>query len=1308
MRTFLLFFILLLAFTPQCEATYFQKLSVDEGLSSRKTFSLAKDQKGYLWIATSTHIDRFNGETFISYELPQQKDMYESRPHAVICSSDGNIYASTHKHIYRFNRDKDLFERLDYVQFPVSMSIRRIAMDEHKNLWIATDKGLFRANEQEKTQLVYNSHDFKNLHIIKKKLYFSTQDGILTLSQDSKGQYTFKKILEGSKIDHMGIETLYYDYKTEYLWIGTFSDGLFVYNLNDERLVSETNNDIKQPIRKILSISNNRIWAGIDGRGILEYNRFTGELLKNYTHSSHINHLFSDNIYDICSTPSKIWICTYNAGLMVYNKNNIIEKIYSKGNNVHQSIIENHVNIIFEDSKNNLWFGTDKGISKLNTETHLWDYYYNDSKNKGSVVLSIMEDQEYNIWTGGFACNLVCYEKGENKKRKTHTEGDKQVFNYIYSIAEDQEKDGIWMGGTSRLLTYYDLKTKKYQQYPSYQTNKIVAYGKDSLILATNRGVTFFNKKTKTSSPLNLRNSDNDTNFHTYPISNGITISPTNADEIWITTEGDGAFIYNIKTNDITQIGVKQGLSSNIACGVLFDSQGRAWISTENGLNCYNPKNKHIYFFDQTDGLPTNAFNFLAYAKRKNGNHIWGTPEGAVEINPERFTEETLSPLNLHFENFSLFYNKVTSQTKNSPLASDIDDVKEKINLSHQQHSFTIDFINLDYSKNAIYTWKLDGIDQDWITPTSEHKATYNNLPPGKYTFWVRTFMASTPNDFMERSIQFVIHPPFWWTPLAKFFYFIIIGVFIYIFIKAYKNRLDATASDQKIRFFINTAHDIRTPLTLIKAPLSEIDASTLNEEEQNALQLAKNNTEKLLNMVTQLMDFQKLEREAMRLYVEETNLKLFFENCVTNFQPLAIQKNIDLSLDITKEEGKGWIDRKKLNIIVDNLISNAIKYTKPHGNVCIKVDCNDRYLTLKVIDDGIGISQAAQKKLFNRFYRADNAVNSSETGSGIGLLLTKKMVLLHKGKISLSSKEKMGTTFTVELPIYEKAYNSSEILVKEAFTHQESTDDEHINEGLSNIRLLLVEDNEELRSYLSHIMRKSYTVFVAANGQEGLEMVKKKNPDIVLSDVMMPVLSGLEMCKILKSNIETCHIPVILLTALSEREEVVKGLNAGADDYMTKPFDMFILESKIKNILKNKELFRKKYLDKSAFTETVSGMNELDKEFMAKVIEYIEEQMSNEDFNIEALATNMAMSRSSFFKKIKSLTGQNPQEFIRDLRMKKAASFLLEQKYTIGEIAYLVGFPNAKYFSTAFKKYYGTTPSQFAETDNQQKEKEE
>lgn len=1292
MKRLLLTLLFLVNIFASVYAVSYINLSVEAGLSNRKVFSVTKCLKGYLWFATESGIDKYNGEAFTLYSLPSNNSFHVEKPKGIITSEDGTVYTFSSHYVYYFDEAADCFKMLDSIRVSNKESINCICI-HGEGLFIGTTNGLYFRRQSGNIEKV-DLKEAKNVICMsvqdEEVLWIGSTSGLVKLSCPDMVATSYRNKF-GERI-----QSVYFDKNTDYLWLGTFNNGLKVYDTKNNNEIELPHSKLNLPIRVIEQIDNTNVWVGIDGGGIAVFNRYNVEMIKRYSsQAGGDDHIYSNNIYDILSTDDLIWVTTYNAGIMVFNKKDITAAIYRKAVNVKNTINDNHVNAILEDSNGNLWFGTNQGLNLYDIKKKEWkNYISKTSANK--VILSIHEDRKKRIWVGGYASELICIDT--QKKSVTPvviTKSPNPNKNFVYSIEEDENGD-IWLGGIINDLVKYNPEKKVYKRFSVRNINHIKNFRKDSLAIATGNGLVILDKKNNKIKTVNLFECKGFKASHAYPFLNSVLEYPALSGNLWLATEGEGIYILNIYTNELKNISMKEGLSSDIAYGIMPDENGYIWVSTENGLNRINYKTGNINTFNTWDGLPHNAFNFRAYCRRKNGNMIWGGPEGAVEINPYQISKNNKETNNLRFESFSLFYNKITAESINSPLKQGIDNTKN-INLKYNQHSFSFDFINLTGSKNikTIYTWYLEGFDEQWSVPSGEHKATYTNVPPGDYIFRVKSQPSGYADDCAMREINIHISKPFWETAWAMAVYALFLLYVLYLIAKAYKNKLEAKDSDQKIRFFINIAHDIRTPLTLIKAPLNEIEGEKLSDNGKSALALAQKNTEKLLSMVSQLLDFQKIEREAMKLYVEETDLNEYIESCLSSFQLLAKEKHIYFDIRQPEEKYTGWIDRKKVSLIIDNLVSNSIKYTNEYGNICIETKIKSGVMTINVKDDGIGISPEAQKKLFNRFYRADNTANSKETGSGIGLMLTKKMVTLHKGKITLISKENIGTTFSVEIPINRNSYNSNEILYKEERTKvlmQSTAKDDSTN----NLKVLLIEDNDELRDYLSRLLAKNYCVIDASNGEEGLEKIKKEMPDFILSDVMMPGISGIELCEKVKSDIDTCHIPLILLTALSEREDIIKGINAGADDYLTKPFDLHILESKINTIIKNRKLFRKKFIDKSAFSSDEQGMNELNKKFMIKVMSYIEEKMANEDFSIDNLAIDMAMSRSVFYKKIKSLVGQNPQDFIKDIKMKKAASLLREKKYTIGEVAYLVGFPNAKYFSTAFKKYYGVSPSLF------------
>lgn len=1278
----------------------FKELSTTAGLSNRRVLASIKDGDGYIWFATRMGIDRYNGESFTNYKLADSPDIPEEHPKGIFINGQNEIYAFSEHNIYKYSYDKDRFSKQNTSGIPRRETINTVTADPSGHFWIGTNAHLYRLMKSDSIVRPVKQNVSVYCILFQNNQYgwFGSSKGVFHLLGQEDESYLPQKDKNLAVLNTKRIQSLYHDTLTNYLWIGTFDNGIYIYDKNQRKLKTVGNTPGRSlPTRSITCIGTDRIWAGIDGSGIREYNRFNGKFKTEYSqNAAGYNHIKVNNIYHILDNGNSVWICTYTSGVFVHNKSRMINTFYTHAENKPQSLINNHVNCILEDRQNRLWLGTNSGISRYDRNTNIWKHFLQDSSNGNAIVLSLFQDSENNVWAGGYACGVVRIDTNDQIHPLQTLPSGPAMPKYVYAISQDNDGD-IWLGGIINNLTRYKPSDQSIKQYPVKDINQIRPYGKDTLLLATSKGVLFLNKTNEKISQPTPPEKGIITKANTL----SICVLPSTPTQLWLGTEGQGVLCYDLNACKWKQYTQANGLSSNSVCGIQHDTQGRLWIGTENGLNCLLPKHNCIDVFYEPDGLPSNTFNLRSYALLHNGNIAWGTPEGAFELIPDEFNRKTGENYNLRFEEFALFNRPAHPSDVETPLHTTIDR-SSHITLDHNQHSFSFRFLNLGYLNAAknMYSWYLEGFDKEWSLPTDHHHAVYTNIPPGKYTFRVKVFNGSDDKNFQERAIHMTIRSPWWNTRIAWTAYVIAAILIMYYLVRAYKDRLEARDSDQKIRFFINIAHDIRTPLTLIKAPLNEIEEEPLTENGHSALALAQRNTEKLLNMVTQLLDFQKIEREAMSLQVEETEINSFVGNAVSNFEPLAREKQISLHLQLTPEESnKVYIDRRKLSIIIDNLLSNSIKYTCQHGNVWIKSSVASGRLTIEITDDGIGISPQAQKKLFNRFYRAENATNSKETGSGIGLLLTKKMTLLHKGSINFSSNVGAGTTFRIELPVQKNDYAETEIIKKE-FEQHPKPHTEQTAEETNKLKLLVVEDNEELRGYLAHCLNRDYRIIESADGQAALDIIHKENPDFIISDVMMPVLSGIELCSRLKSNIETCHIPIILLTSLAEREDIIKGLNAGADDYITKPFDLSVLKTKIAAIINNRRLYRKKYIDKSAFSDETSVINELDRKFMSKLVEYIEEKMMNENFSIDTLAMEMAMSRSVFFKKIKSLTGQNPQEFIRDIKMKKAATLLNEKKYSIGEIAYLTGYPNAKYFSTAFKKYYGTTPSTFIAGD--------
>ena len=613
-----------------------------------------------------------------------------------------------------------------------------------------------------------------------------------------------------------------------------------------------------------------------------------------------------------------------------------------------------------------------------------------------------------------------------------------------------------------------------------------------------------------------------------------------------------------------------------------------------------------------------------------------------------------------------------------------------------------------------MYSWKLEGFYDHWTPPSRDNLIRYTNLSPGNYTLHVRAILMDNHQVLEEREIQILIGRPIWMTFWAFLFYALIIVGISYAIMRYQMIRRDKQISQAKINFFMQTAHDIRTPLTLIKAPLGEILKNEQLTEQGNAnLNLAIQSTDNLSELANNLMNFQKEELYSSRILVTRHELNQYIQSYMQQFKAYAEQKGIDFQYQSDFSSLEVWIDQNKIDSILQNLLSNALKYTPKGGSVTIEAGHNKSRWTLIIKDTGIGIPKEDQKKLFKFLFRGKNATNQLITGSGVGMLLTYRLIKNHEGKISFTSTENVGTTFQLSFPIRSEHYqyrneeynsNVAPMLLQDGISPvMPVVEQPLVTARPDSPRILIVEDNASLRLFLMKSLSDTYQVEGAENGQEAIDKIKIQQPDLIISDVMMSVMDGETMCRTLKSDIETSHIPIILLTALGDKKDILRGLETKADMYIVKPFDLMVLKANISNILENREIICKKLQQASvspeAPTEEIAMPTNLDNEFMQKVTTLVKENLGK-DLTVDTLCAGMNMSRTSFYNKIKALTGMAPNDFIRNIRMQEAATLLRSQKYTVAEVADMMGFADPKYFTDTFKKFYGVPPSIYKKSE--------
>lgn len=693
---------------------------------------------------------------------------------------------------------------------------------------------------------------------------------------------------------------------------------------------------------------------------------------------------------------------------------------------------------------------------------------------------------------------------------------------------------------------------------------------------------------------------------------------------------------------------------------------------------------------------------------------IFGSNEGVIVLPdsiqlPRTFTSQMI------FSDLSIMYRTVHPGEKGSPLTQPLNQTS-RIELDYDQNTFSMNVssINFDNPSNIMYSWKLEGFYDHWTPPSRDNLIRYTNLSPGNYTLHVRAILMDNHQVLEEREIQILIGRPIWMTFWAFLFYALIIVGISYAIMRYQMIRRDKQISQAKINFFMQTAHDIRTPLTLIKAPLGEILKNEQLTEQGNAnLNLAIQSTDNLSELANNLMNFQKEELYSSRILVTRHELNQYIQSYMQQFKAYAEQKGINFHYQSDFSSLEVWIDQNKIDSILQNLLSNALKYTPKGGSVTIEAGHNKSRWTLIIKDTGIGIPKEDQKKLFKFLFRGKNATNQLITGSGVGMLLTYRLIKNHEGKISFTSTENVGTTFQLSFPIRSEHYqyrneeynsNVAPMLLQDGISPvMPVVEQPLVTARPDSPRILIVEDNASLRLFLMKSLSDTYQVEGAENGQEAIDKIKIQQPDLIISDVMMSVMDGETMCRTLKSDIETSHIPIILLTALGDKKDILRGLETKADMYIVKPFDLMVLKANISNILENREIIRKKLQQASvspeAPTEEIAMPTNLDNEFMQKVTTLVKENLGK-DLTVDTLCAGMNMSRTSFYNKIKALTGMAPNDFIRNIRMQEAATLLRSQKYTVAEVADMMGFADPKYFTDTFKKFYGVPPSIYKKSE--------
>lgn len=1318
-RTTLIITCLLLSFFLPLQAQIFEYIDMDNGLSSRRVLSIQQDKQNYIWILTHKGLDRYNGKQFKHYQLHRCNNPLSFYPNLnfLYTDKDSTIWeVGKDGFVFRYDEQRDSFQLAFDLRatFPAlkKAPISSVYMDSEANIWFCTNQ----------SQYIYNYHQSKNY-----QLSPVISDKIICITQAEKNKYylasehlLYEVQLKGEQLTEIKkiqlpnvhlIDHIYYHSPTKQLIINTLLDKLFIYNIEEKQLESMGNSMKDIGVNKIIPSKKEKdvLLIATDGDGVykLDLKQLTlNHFLKEDTRKP--NKMNGSIIKDIyMDSANRIWNVIYPTGITIYTEKYPAYEWFMHSANYTNSLANNCINGVMEDSEGDSWYATSNGICYFDVSENKWinfspSHSPNGERSENHIFTSLCESSPGIILAGGYMSGIYKIDKRTKEVTFFQQQNIRQgegPDKYIRSIYRDNERL-IWIGGFYRLKSY-SLTTKEVCEYNiGYPITCITQKDEHSLWIGTINGVFVFDKFKKQATPL-------DTEFDIQCI-NMIYNDPS-GNYTYFGTYGDGLFIFEKKTGKVTRYYDENcGLISNNIYSIVPDRNGNLYLGTENGLSFFDIKANKFINWTKEQGLLAASFNPNAAIHSRDGYMIFGSNEGVIVLPDSIQLPETFSS-HMIFSDLSIMYRTVHPGEKNSPLTQALDKTS-CIELDYDQNTFSMNVssINFDNPSNIMYSWKLEGFYDRWSPPSSDNLIRYTNLSPGNYTLRVRAILMDNHQILEEREIQILIGRPIRMTFWAFLLYALIIIGISYAIIRYQMIRRDKQISQAKINFFMQTAHDIRTPLTLIKAPLGEIlKNEQLTEQGTTNLNLAIQSTDNLSELANNLMDFQKEELYSSKISVVRYELNQYIQNYMQQFKAYAEQKGIDFQYKSSFTSLEVWIDQNKIDSILQNLLSNALKYTPKGGSVTIETDHNKNRWILTIKDTGIGIPKEDQKKLFKFLFRGKNATNQLITGSGVGMLLTYRLIKNHEGKISFSSTENVGTTFQLSFPIQSEHYqyrnegvdqNLRTVLLQDGIVApMPEAEQTQITAHPDSPRIMIVEDNASLRLFLMKSLSDIYQVDGAENGQEAIDKIKVQQPDLIISDVMMSVMDGETMCRTLKSDIETSHIPIILLTALGDKKDILRGLETKADMYITKPFDLMVLRANISNILENREIIRKKLQQASvnieSKTEDIPMPTNLDNEFMQKVTVLVKENLGK-DLTVDTLCAGMNMSRTSFYNKIKALTGMAPNDFIRNIRMQEAAALLKSQRYTVAEVADMMGFADPKYFTDTFKKFYGVPPS--------------
>ena len=1337
-----MFVLLLSSWMVVAQSYQFKHLEVSDGLSNNSVNTICKDRDGFMWFGTTTGLNRYDGYTFKIYQHAENDpgSLPDNYITDIVEMPDGRFWVNTGRGYVLFDKEQDCFIT-DVTGFMKNLESggvpEQVFVDREGNTCLSVaGEGCYRYKEGGK-RLFFSyvehslpEHGVTQIAECSDGLLLIYNTGLLvcldraTLAIKWKSDEIKKYIPAGKTIEF----SLFVD-RDNCIWAYSLM-GIWAYDCGtkswrtDLTAIWSSRPDII--IHAVAQDIEGRIWVGKDYDGIDVLEKETGKVTSLVAHDDNGRSLPHNTIYDLYADRDGImWVGTYKKGVSYYSESIFKFNMYEWGD----------ITCIEQADENRLWLGTnDHGILLWNRSTGKAEPFWRDAEGQlPNPVVSMLKSKDGKLWVGTFNGGLYCMDGSRVRSYKEGT-GNALASNNVWALVED-DKGRIWIASLGGGLQCLEPLSGTFETYTSNNSalleNNVTSLcwvDNNTLFFGTaNQGVGMMDMRTREIKKIQGQSGNvklsNDAVNHVYKDSRGL---------VWIATR-EGLNVYDTRRHVFLDLSPVAEAKGNFIAAITEDQERNMWVSTSRKVIRVTVASdgKGSYLFDSRaynseDGLQNCDFNQRSIKTLHNGIIAIGGLYGVNVFAPDHIRYNKMLP-NVMFTGLSLFDEAVKvgqSYGGRVLIEKELNDV-ENVEFDYKQNIFSVSFASDNYNlpEKTQYMYKLEGFNNDWLTlPVGVHNVTFTNLAPGKYVLRVKAINSDGYVGIKEATLGIVVNPPFWMSWWAYLLY--AVGLVVVLFLARYRmlkrerekfhlqqieNEVakNEEINNMKFRFFTNVSHELRTPLTLIISPLEGMLKETTDELQSTRLQLMYRNAQRLLHLVNQLLDFRKGEMSTHQLSLSEGDIISYVHSVCNSFLLMADKKHIQFSFFSGIDTFSMAFDADKVGKIVMNLLSNAFKFTPEGGRVTVMIEHvagTPDILEIKIADTGIGISDVDKEHIFERFYQADHKGVEETTGNGIGLSLVRDFVTLHEGEVKVFDNIGMGSVFVIQFPV--KHVETQVQLPEETGMPVGDEEDKEMKEEAreeterKNFPLLLiVDDNEDFRIFMRYSLELQYRVKLAVNGKEAWEMMQEELPDLVISDVMMPQMDGNELCRLIKQDKRTAHIPVILLTARQNTEAKLEGLQTGADDYVTKPFNMTILVLRIRKLI---ELSRYHRVTQGMIDPAPSEIviTSLDEKLIEKAIKYVEDNMSRTELSVEELSRELGMSRVHLYKKLLQITGKTPIEFIRVIRLKRAAQLLRESQLHVSEVAFEVGFNNPKYFSRYFKDEFGVLPSVYQEKE--------